>query len=143
MILGHERAINPGDEGFLTVTRGQAASQVKRDCAFSTGRSMANSSGFSAARNASPKNAAFTSGQPASKGEAGPSPVEEAGVTRPRDCRTSVLDRMCGSLCDAILGGSQLATIKAGVVASSLAAAKSRLLPLVSTHLSFREIGER
>lgn len=65
-----------------------------------------------------------------------PPPVGEAGVTRPRDCRTSVLDRMCGSLlCDAILGGSKLATIKAGVVgASSLAAAKP-LLPLVSTHL--------
>ena len=71
MTLGHERASNPGDEG-LTDTRGQAASQVKRDRAFSSSKSMANSPGFSAARNASPKNAAFISGQPASKGEAAP-----------------------------------------------------------------------
>jgi LuxR family transcriptional regulator, maltose regulon positive regulatory protein len=39
---------------------------------------------------------------------------------------------------------SKLATIKAGAVgASSLTAAELRLLPLLSTHLSFREIGER
>jgi LuxR family maltose regulon positive regulatory protein len=39
---------------------------------------------------------------------------------------------------------SRLATIKAGAVgASSLTAAELRLLPLLSTHLSFREIGER
>jgi hypothetical protein len=128
----------------LTDTRGQAASQVKHDRAFSISRSMANSSGFSAARNASPKNAAFISGQPTSKGEAGPSSVEEAGVTRPRDCRRSILDRMCGSLlCDAILGGYKLATIKAGVVgASSLAAAKP-LLPMVSTHLIVPGVDKR
>ncbi len=40
--------------------------------------------------------------------------------------------------------GSKLATIKAGAAgASSLTAAELRLLPLLSTHLSFREIGER
>jgi LuxR family maltose regulon positive regulatory protein len=39
---------------------------------------------------------------------------------------------------------SRLATIQAGAVgASSLTAAELRLLPLLSTHLSFREIGER
>src|SRR5215470_16987571 len=39
---------------------------------------------------------------------------------------------------------SRLATIKAGAAgASSLTAAELRLLPLLSTHLSFREIGER
>ena len=39
---------------------------------------------------------------------------------------------------------SKLATIKAGAVGpSSLTAAELRLLPLLSTHLSFREIGER
>jgi LuxR family transcriptional regulator, maltose regulon positive regulatory protein len=39
---------------------------------------------------------------------------------------------------------SKLATIKAGAAgASSLTAAELRLLPLLSTHLSFREIGER
>ena len=39
---------------------------------------------------------------------------------------------------------SRLATIKAGAVgASSLTAAEMRLLPLLSTHLSFREMGER
>jgi LuxR family transcriptional regulator, maltose regulon positive regulatory protein len=39
---------------------------------------------------------------------------------------------------------SRLATIKAGAVgASSLTAAELRLLPLLPTHLSFREIGER
>jgi LuxR family maltose regulon positive regulatory protein len=39
---------------------------------------------------------------------------------------------------------SRLATIKAGHAgASSLTAAELRLLPLLSTHLSFREIGER
>jgi LuxR family transcriptional regulator, maltose regulon positive regulatory protein len=39
---------------------------------------------------------------------------------------------------------SRLATIKAGTVgASALTAAEMRLLPLLSTHLSFREIGER
>jgi len=39
---------------------------------------------------------------------------------------------------------SNLATIKAvGFGASSLTAAELRLLPLLSTHLSFREIGER
>jgi ATP/maltotriose-dependent transcriptional regulator MalT len=39
---------------------------------------------------------------------------------------------------------STLATIKAGGFgASSLTAAELRLLPLLSTHLSFREIGER
>ena len=40
--------------------------------------------------------------------------------------------------------GSKLATIKAGAAgASSLTAAELRLLPLLFTHLSFREIGER
>jgi LuxR family transcriptional regulator, maltose regulon positive regulatory protein len=40
--------------------------------------------------------------------------------------------------------GSKLATIRAGAAgASSLTAAELRLLPLLSTHLSFREIGER
>jgi LuxR family transcriptional regulator, maltose regulon positive regulatory protein len=40
--------------------------------------------------------------------------------------------------------GSKLATITAGAAgASSLTAAELRLLPLLSTHLSFREIGER
>ena len=39
---------------------------------------------------------------------------------------------------------AKLATIKAGAAgASSLTAAELRLLPLLSTHLSFREIGER
>jgi LuxR family maltose regulon positive regulatory protein len=39
---------------------------------------------------------------------------------------------------------SKLATIRAGTVGvSSLTAAELRLLPLLSTHLSFREIGER
>jgi LuxR family maltose regulon positive regulatory protein len=39
---------------------------------------------------------------------------------------------------------SKLATLKAADVgASSLTAAELRLLPLLSTHLSFREIGER
>jgi len=39
---------------------------------------------------------------------------------------------------------SRLATLKAGAVgASSLTAAEMRLLPLLSTHLSFREMGER
>ena len=39
---------------------------------------------------------------------------------------------------------SQLARIGAGAVgASALTAAELRLLPLLSTHLSFREIGER
>jgi len=39
---------------------------------------------------------------------------------------------------------SRLATLKAGAAgASSLTAAELRLLPLLSTHLSFREIGER
>ena len=39
---------------------------------------------------------------------------------------------------------SRLATVKAGAAgASSLTAAELRLLPLLSTHLSFREIGER
>ena len=39
---------------------------------------------------------------------------------------------------------SRLATIRAGAAgASSLTAAELRLLPLLSTHLSFREIGER
>src|SRR5438067_12919168 len=39
---------------------------------------------------------------------------------------------------------ARLATIQAGAVgASSLTAAELRLLPLLSTHLSFREIGER
>ena len=39
---------------------------------------------------------------------------------------------------------SRLATIKAGAAgASSLTAAELRLLPLLSTHLSFREIGEQ
>jgi len=45
--------------------------------------------------------------------ETRPSLVEEAEVTRLRHCRTSVLDRMCGSLCEVISGGSQLARIKA------------------------------
>jgi hypothetical protein len=51
---------------------------------------------------------------------------------------------MCGSLlCDAILGGYKLATIKAGVVgASSLAAAKP-LLPMVSTHLIVPGVDKR
>jgi LuxR family maltose regulon positive regulatory protein len=39
---------------------------------------------------------------------------------------------------------ARLATIQAGAVgASSLTAAELRLVPLLSTHLSFREIGER
>ena len=58
-------------------------------------------------------------------------PPATAGPRRPPRRRPSELQ-------------SRLATIKAGAVgASSLTAAELRLLPLLSTHLSFREIGER